>query len=247
MIGHKNCCGNQFTQTWNLRQRRLWWHRVPVISVLTILFIVFSSQSATAQAPVCGNDPTCTPNTGASSYAGAVAARASVRNARGYSGAFVPRTSLHAAAGVASSSETVVGSQSYNYAIPILQWPGRVGNNLALNLYYNSRIMDVDTVNSTVTFNADRDFPSYGFRLDFGYIESSSAGSVLTEGDGTKRALVTPEGLGYSQTTDGSNIVFGLTGTGRRSMAMALKSNTSSFLRTAIYGGRCGSGTPTAT
>ena len=40
---------------------------------------------------------------------------------------------------------------------------------LNLNLYYNSRVWDIDTINGTATFNADRDFPSYGFRLDFDF------------------------------------------------------------------------------
>jgi RHS repeat-associated protein len=60
---------------------------------------------------------------------------------------------------------------------------------LSLNLYYNSRIWDVDTIHNTVTFNADRDFPSYGFRLDFGYVEIASGQPIVTEGDGTKHGL----------------------------------------------------------
>jgi len=99
----------------------------------------------------------------------------------------------------------VAGSQSYNYVIPILSLPGRAGMDLNLNLYYNSRVWDVDTVNGTVTFNADRDFPSYGFRLDFGYLEYDVANDqyILTERDGTKHAL--PNSGGYNS-TDGTYI-----------------------------------------
>src|SRR5262249_38289503 len=86
-------------------------------------------------------------------------------------------------------TQTVIGSQSYNYVIPILNIPGRAGMDLNLNLYYNSRIWDVDAVHNTITFNADRDFPSYGFRLDFGYLERTSPGFIVTEADGTKHLL----------------------------------------------------------
>jgi hypothetical protein len=106
----------------------------------------------------------------------------------------------------------IPGSQSYNKAIPILSLPGR-GIDLNLTLWYNSRIYDVDTATSTVTFNADRDFPTYGFRLDFGFIEydSSNARMILTESDGTKHALpLTSNVAGGSiyDSNDGSFIKF---------------------------------------
>jgi len=53
----------------------------------------------------------------------------------------------------------------------------------------------VDTANSTATFNADRDYPSYGFRLGYGQIEGPMAddtfsnGYILTEPDGNQRVL----------------------------------------------------------
>jgi RHS repeat-associated protein len=92
----------------------------------------------------------------------------------------------------------IAGSQSYNYVIPILNLPGRAGMDLALNLYYNSRIWDINTVNATATFNADRDFPSYGFRLDFGFVEYDAADDqyIVTDRDGTKHAL--PNNGGYN-------------------------------------------------
>jgi RHS repeat-associated protein len=112
-------------------------------------------------------------------------------NARGYSSPIAPQAALRAAAASAGSATTLPGSQSYNYTIPILRLPGRAGMDLVLNLYYNSRIWDVDTASGTVTFNADRDFPSYGFRLDFGFIEynANSSQAILTEGDGSKHAM----------------------------------------------------------
>jgi len=102
----------------------------------------------------------------------------------------------------------VFGSQSYNYTIPILRLPGRAGMDLVLNLYYNSRIWNVDASNGVVAFNADRDFPSYGFRLDFGYIEWNADGSyTLTERDGTKRPLLSSGG-GLYYSTDGTHVQF---------------------------------------
>jgi RHS repeat-associated protein len=96
----------------------------------------------------------------------------------------------------ALAGPAVVGSQSYNYPFPpIIDLPGRAGLDLVLTPYYNSRIWDVDTVNNTVTFNADRDFPSYGFRLDFGYVEYApgvpvtKSQFIVTEGDGSKHSL----------------------------------------------------------
>ncbi len=88
----------------------------------------------------------------------------------------------------------------------------RAGLDLVLNLYYNSRIWDVDTVNGTVTFNADRDYPSYGFRLDFGYVENVGGGEViLTQGDGTKEALAQssdPNSPFMFYATDGTHIQY---------------------------------------
>jgi hypothetical protein len=101
----------------------------------------------------------------------------------------------------------ILGSQSYNYVVPILSLPGRAGMDLNLNLYYNSRVWDIDTINGTATFNADRDFPSYGFRLDFGFLEYDVNNDqyILTDRDGTKHVL--PNVGGYNS-TDGTYINF---------------------------------------
>jgi len=84
----------------------------------------------------------------------------------------------------------VIGSQSYNWATPIVTLPGR-GLPLNLTLYYNSRVWTVDAVNGLVAFNLDRDFPSPGFRLDFGFLELDSTNRqyVVTQADGSKHAL----------------------------------------------------------
>jgi RHS repeat-associated protein len=148
-------------------------------------WLIFAVAASTSMMAQIGDGPIYTPNIGSSSYAGAAAARSKILNARGSSSPIVAKTGpLHV-----PRTDTIVGSQSYNDVIPILNLPGRGGLDLTLNLYYNSRIWDVDTVGATVTFNADRDFPSYGFRLDFGYVEIVGGQYIVTEGDGTKHAL----------------------------------------------------------
>src|SRR5580765_8816155 len=141
-------------------------------------WLIFAVAASTSMMAQIGDGPIYTPNMGSSSYAGAAAARSKILNARGSSSPIVAKTGpLHV-----PRTDTIVGSQSYNDVIPILNLPGRGGLDLTLNLYYNSRIWDVDTVGATVTFNADRDFPSYGFRLDFGYVEKITGSYIVTEG-----------------------------------------------------------------
>jgi RHS repeat-associated protein len=176
--------------------------RSRLLLVVPLLVVAFFTNAARAQAPVC--DVTCTPDPNSSSYAGAAVARAKMLNARGYSSPIVAKVPLRAAATGAASTADVIGSQSYNYVIPILGLAGRAGKDLALNLYYNSRIWNVDTVNNTATFNADRDFPSYGFRLDFGFLEYDGGADqyTLTERDGSKHGFVN---IGsYYDSTDGT-------------------------------------------
>lgn len=176
------------------------------------LLVVLSSSIAQAQfPPVCGNDPTCTPDTSSSTYPGAATARVKMLNARGNSSPIVPRYQSNTTTPPHTPPQpvTLIGSQSFNYTVPILRMPGRAGMDLILNLYYNSRIWDVDTVDGTVTFNADRDYPSYGFRLDFGYIENTLNNLfILTQPDGTKVALTGPNAANSFDSTDGTYIDF---------------------------------------
>src|SRR5438270_873985 len=69
------------------------------------------------------------------------------------------------------ATEELPGSQSFNWSIPLVNLPGRAGLDVSLSLIYNSRMWDFNTVDNDITFNIDRDFPSYGFRLDYGYLE----------------------------------------------------------------------------
>jgi hypothetical protein len=117
-------------------------------AVVCFLAVVYSSIAQAQHAPIC--DSTCGPDPTDPSYGGLLAARVKKQNARGTHNTLV-------AMAKGSSQPSLPGSQSYNKAIPILSLPGR-GLDLNLTLWYNSRIYDVDIVNSTVTFNADWDF-----------------------------------------------------------------------------------------
>ncbi|MFB3813667.1 MAG: RHS repeat domain-containing protein, partial [Terriglobales bacterium] len=102
------------------------------------------------------------------------------------------------------------GSESYTFNIPLLHLPGRAGMDLDLTLYYNSHVWtatDAWPGARYVTFNVDRDFPGYGFRLGFGYLEAGDTFYVLTESDGTKRKLTYTSGTRYDS-VDSSYITF---------------------------------------
>ena len=152
---------------------------------LLALLLSSSLSFATNAPPVCDVDCSPDPVAGGNSY---VLARTYPVNDRGRSTSLRP---IHH-----SPPQTVqnIGSQSYNYAIPMVHLPGRNHLDLDLTLYYNSAVWSMDTPNAGANFNADRDWPSYGFRLDFGLIESGfdqNGGNmyVLTQPDGTKHQL----------------------------------------------------------
>jgi YD repeat-containing protein len=159
-----------------------------------VLAFLLISPAAQAQHTIC--DATCEPDPASSTYAPTIAARPGPSNARGLSSSIAPQITVRSpiggsGAGLSGSGPVLAGSESYSYAVPILRLPGRNGLDLNLTLYYNSRVWTIDSTSSTATFNADRDFPSYGFRLGFGYLEYDSTNDayILTEADGTKRHL----------------------------------------------------------
>ena len=131
-------------------------------------------------------DVTCTPDTSSSTYTnGTFQARPTPPNTRAFSSPFAAHAEQDA-----SSSSVTVGSASFNYAVPILSLPGRNGLDVNLTLYYNSRTWTIDNTNGRASFNADRDFPSYGFRLGYGSIEVSNSVYLLTEPDGARQDYV---------------------------------------------------------
>lgn len=160
------------------------------LSILFLFFFLLLSIPALGQThigPIC--DVQCFPDPHSADYAAIYAARPTVPNQRG-DGAPIQ------ASGGPAIAHVQLGSNSFNYSVPLLSLSGRNGLNLNLVLYYNSRIWISSGRRNTIAFNADRDVPSYGFRLDYGFIESASDGSsfVLTEADGSKHLLTTNGG-----------------------------------------------------
>src|SRR5947209_603049 len=169
-------------------------------SLFLYALLLVATIASAQRAPLC--DVTCNPDPGSSTYGGTVASRPKLLNARGTPSPMVALAT--ASFRGRGGAPTVVGSQSYNQTIPILDLAGRAGMDLNLSLYYNSRIWNVDPTGRALTVNADRDFPSYGFRLDFGYLEYDSANDqyIVTEGNGSKHVLPN-SGTNYDS-TDGT-------------------------------------------
>lgn len=167
------------------------------------LFLLSSIAALGQIAPVC--DVTCAPDPTSSSYTPDVSSRTKIQNLRGRRLERSPE--IRAGEGDMTTGN-LIGSQSVDYAVPLLALPGRAGLDLNLALRYNSRVWDVNPSDSTATFNTDRDFPSYGFRLDFGYIEHDTTNGlfILTESDGTKHSM--PGSSSTYDSNDGSHIEF---------------------------------------
>jgi len=153
--------------------------------LLALAFLLGTIGLSAQTKPICDVD--CVPDPTSSDYAAIFAARSSPPNQRGDG-------SLIFANGGPAVARVQLGSSSFNNNLPLISLSGRNGLNLNLILYYNSRIWTRG--GRSMAFNADRDFPSYGFRLDFGFIETASDGSsyVLTEADGAKHLLTTNGG-----------------------------------------------------
>src|SRR5262245_56518570 len=172
--------------------------------VLLLVGLFFFSPSQLAAISLECAPEGCGPGPTSSGYAGAARARVIPQNSRGSNGLF-------GAAAAPGRTENNLGSQSYNYAIPILQLPGRNRLKLSRTPDYSSRIWEIDRVNGLAILNGDRDFPSYGFRLDFGFLEFNDTDAVyiLTEADGSKRRLVgAGGGSGLYNSDDGSFIQY---------------------------------------
>jgi len=75
-----------------------------------------------------------------------------------------------------ASSADNPGSSSYSYAIPVVHLPGRNGLDVELNPFINnSHVWNTTPGSSVLASNADRDFPDYGFRLDYAISNSLAA------------------------------------------------------------------------
>lgn len=177
-----------------------------------ILFLLYPiCTDAGGDAPIC--NVSCRPNPASPTYGPTLTARALPQNARGSANAVSrPAAGSPGSGGTKTRSAgghgVIAGSQSYSYAVPILNLPGRNGLNVNLNLYYNSAVWTIDLVSKAATFNASQDFPSNGFRLNYGTLESGGAGYLLTEPDGTVRSLVFLAANDDYQSNDSSFIDF---------------------------------------
>lgn len=144
---------------------------------------------------------TCEPNPTDGTYLGTVQNRIKIFNARGSKSVFQPAAGSRIRTGN-GSAEAVPGSESYNNAFPILHLGGRNGLDVDLTLYYSSGIWTIRRSGSTVTgatLNGDRDVPSYGFRVGYGYMEYDATDDfyTLTESDGTKHQLTYADAISY--------------------------------------------------
>jgi hypothetical protein len=169
--------------------------RIPRVLVLAVSLAAFSAFPAFAQNKPAQCLDTCEPDPTSGSYSATYATRPQSKNARAASNIIV-----HGPFTVAGAP-SLPGSESYSYAIPIVSLPGRNGLDVNLALFYNSAVWTIDVVNGTATFNTDRDFPSYGFRLGYGLIEAPPTGQTsytLTEPDGGQRELRFISGTTYN-------------------------------------------------
>ena len=183
---------------------------------LPLCVLVFVLPATSQNQPICGEQ--CSPDPTSPGYDGTVLSMTDVPNLRGHNSVSAPpaagsSVNVSSANGVGSSAKSsanvIPGSQSYNYVVPIVSLPGRNGLDLNLALYYNSRIWNFargPLIGKTATFNSDRDYPSYGFRMGFGFIQKDATNNEysLIESNGTKRRL-TVSGTNYA-TTDSSFI-----------------------------------------
>jgi len=161
---------------------------VKAIKAVIVSIILMTTISFAQRPPIC--DVNCGPDPGSGTYFSNVGARVKRQNARGHSNPMVPRQAIITSSSGGATQE-LPGSQSFNWSIPLVNLSGRAGLDVTLSLIYNSRIWDFNSADNNITFNIDRDFPSYGFRMDYGYLENDTTDGfwILTEGDGSKHQM----------------------------------------------------------
>src|SRR5258708_7074492 len=172
-----------------------------------VLIVASYSLPATAQ-HVAGNCDSGCPTR----VAGTSLAQIAVNATRGMGSPARPSVAALRTPG-GGKTVTVAGSQSFTSSVPLFSIPGRNGLDVNLTLYYNSFIWTV--VGNSIVLNADRDNPSPGFRLDFGYVEISDDGSsaMLVDPTGAKH-LLSSTGASSGVTTDSTYIQAQIASTG---------------------------------
>jgi RHS repeat-associated protein len=192
--------------------------RLAVAVLLLVSFLIPLTAFA-----ICNN---CEPNPTSSTYQSTITQRPKSYNARRVDPGDGGPDDGGGKTPTAAPSE-VPGSSSYSYSVPILHLPGRNGLDLNLALYYNSRIWTRDMSTNGLTLNADRDWPSFGFRLGYGYIEQGGCNDngcfyVATEANGAKHQLTFVSTHNY-QSTDSTFMSYDPTPTAR---TLVLKNGT---------------------
>src|SRR5258708_26569236 len=170
-----------------------------------VLIVASYSLPATAQ-HVAGNCDSGCPTR----VAGTSLAQIAVNATRGMGSPARPSVAALRTPG-GGKTVTVAGSQSFTYSVPLFSISGRNGLDVNLTLYYNSFIWTV--MGNSIVLNADRDEPSPGFRLDFGYVEGSDTDAVLVDPTGGKHLLV-PTGTSSGVSTDSTYIQAQIASTG---------------------------------
>ncbi len=120
------------------------------------------------------------------------------------------RTRPGATTGATATGGTETGNKNFTFALPIASLPGR-GIDLSLSLVYNSLVFNKSTSGSStyMTYDVDSGWPAPGFRIGYGQIENQgSAGFTLTDGDGTRHALVYAGTTNNYKSTDGTFLHF---------------------------------------
>jgi hypothetical protein len=179
--------------------RRKSMKRNPIILFMLVLsLIALTAEAGTTL--IC--DTSCGANTSPTDST-LIQARAAQSAARGTVSVIRPTFSV-------PKTTQVIGSQSFTYSVPMFSYPGRAGMDVNLALTYNSFVWTPSGSLRALTFNADFDQPSVGFRLDYGWLVFSDDGStgVLTDADGTKHpiGLVNVNATNEYRTIDGTDI-----------------------------------------
>ena len=159
-----------------------------VLRTVLLLFVTCASQAQIKpNCDVdCGPAPTPTPTDpgGTTTTPSSFTSLSGQSDQRGFG-------NVRSAVAQTGGAVTVQGSQSYTYTVPIFSVPGRAGSNLNLNLYYNSHVWIQGSAG--MMMGIDRDTPSPGFQLNFGFLEWNPApgapNGVLSTADGTKHTL----------------------------------------------------------
>lgn len=123
--------------------------------------------------------------------------------------------STRTAAAATAAAKEMPGSANFNFGFEIVSIPGR-GIETELSLNYNSRLWNKSRESderTRLTYDVDSGWPSPGFRLGYGQLESQGADNfTLIDPDGTRHPMprLAPGTSPYYdfQTTDGTFTVY---------------------------------------